>query len=432
MANTGVVRAARGEGEPKSAVFGIEQTDDGATTHGFGMIDSWLDFAARGLAGPGIGWRVAYLLLATQVTVLAVTLYLHRSQTHRAVEFHPVLAHAFRFWIWLTTAMVTREWVAIHRKHHAYSDTAQDPHSPHVFGVDKLLMQGAELYIDARADERLLSRYGRGVPDDWIERHVYSPHCNWGPTLLALVNLALFGIGGMAIWALQMIWIPFWGAGVVNGIGHWRGYRNFETADRSANLVPWGVWVGGEELHNNHHAFPASAKFSIRRFEFDLGWLVIRILDKLRVANVRCAVGMNGTDAFAHAREGGPRLAALAPRVEVMTDFFHKVMLPVVREQARRDDRQSLSGRLRRALADGGSRLAARERQRLEAWVESRPVVRSLCEFRSQLAALMDKRTLIASEEFSQWRHAAKASDISPLREFAVSLERDAVAASRV
>jgi stearoyl-CoA desaturase (delta-9 desaturase) len=391
------------------------------------MLDSSLELAAHGFVGPGIGWRLACLLIATQVTVIAVTLYLHRSQTHRAVEFHPVLAHAFRFWIWLTTAMVTREWVAIHRKHHAYSDTARDPHSPHVFGVDKLLLQGAELYIDARADERLLAKYGRGVPDDWIERHVYTPHCNWGPTLLAVVNLVMFGIGGMAIWALQMIWIPFWGAGVVNGIGHWRGYRNFETADRSANLFPWGVWVGGEELHNNHHAFPASAKFSIRRFEFDLGWFLICILGKLRMADVRCAAGTNGADAMAHARDRPPRLAALAPRVEVMTDFFHKMMLPEVRDQADRGDRQSLTGRLRRALADGGHWLAAGERERLEAWVDSRPVVRSLCEFRAQLAALMDRRMLVASEEFSQWRHAAKASNIGSLRNFAISLESEAM-----
>ncbi|WP_395683860.1 acyl-CoA desaturase [Dokdonella sp.] len=390
------------------------------------MLDSSLDLLAHGFAGPGIGWRLAYFLAATQVTVIAVTLYLHRSQTHRAVEFHPVLAHAFRFWIWLTTAMVTREWVAIHRKHHAYSDTARDPHSPHVFGVDKLLLQGAELYIDARADERLLLKYGRGVPDDWIERHVYTPHCNWGPTLLAFVNLALFGVGGMAIWALQMIWIPFWGAGVVNGIGHWRGYRNFETADRSANLVRWGVWVGGEELHNNHHAFPASAKFSVHRFEFDLGWFLIRVLDKLRMADVRCAVGANGEAASANAHARRPRVATLAPRVEVMTDFYNKVMLPVVRDHDGSGDRQSLSGPLRRALADGGRWLAAGERERLETWIDSRPVVRLLCEFRAQLAVLMDRRLRVTSEEFSQWRHAAKASNIGLLRDFAISLQSDA------
>jgi len=225
-----------------------------------------------------------------------------------------------------------------------------------------------------------------------------------------------------------MIWIPFWGAGVVNGIGHWRGYRNFETADRSANLVPWGVWVGGEELHNNHHAFPASAKFSIRPFEFDLGWLFIRFLDKLRLADVRCAVG---ADASAHARERGARAAVLTPRVEVMTDFFHKVMLPVVLDQAELGDRRSLSGRLRRALADGGFWLAAGERERLDAWIDARPVVRSLCEFRLQLATLMDKRMLAASEEFSRWRDAAKASDIDSLRDFAISLESDAMPALR-
>jgi stearoyl-CoA desaturase (delta-9 desaturase) len=391
------------------------------------MFEPLLNHASNGFVHAGLVAKLGFLLVMTQLTILSVTLYLHRSQSHRSVEFHPALAHAFRFWCWLTTAMVTRDWVAIHRKHHAHCETELDPHSPQVFGIAKLVFSGTELYMAARAEPDLVARFGRGTPDDWIERHLYTPHCNWGPTLLAVVNLAVFGVGGMAIWALQMIWIPFWGAGVVNGIGHWRGYRNFETADRSANLFPWGVWVGGEELHNNHHAFPASAKFSIRRFEFDLGWFLICILGKLRMADVRFAAVTNGADAMAHARDRPPRLAALAPRVEVMTDFFHKMMLPEVRDQADRGDRQSLTGRLRRALADGGHWLAAGERERLEAWVDSRPVVRSLCEFRAQLAALMDRRMLVASEEFSQWRHAAKASNIGSLRNFAISLESEAM-----
>jgi stearoyl-CoA desaturase (delta-9 desaturase) len=322
--------------------------------------------------------------------------------------------------------MVTREWVAIHRKHHAHSDTAQDPHSPHVYGIDKLLGEGAELYIDARGDEQLLTKYGRGTPDDWLERHVYAPHCNWGPTLLAVLNLALFGVGGMAIWAMQMIWIPFWGAGVVNGVGHWRGYRNFETADRSANLVPWGVWVGGEELHNNHHAFPSSAKFSVRRFEFDLGWLFLRVLAKLGLADIRCVAPAQTLQQDPRTIEQRPRQAALAPRVRVMTDFSRMVMLPAVRDEAARGG--TLSPRLRRALTDGGRRLEVEERSRLDAWIDARPGLRALCEFRSQLAALMDQRTAIASDAFSQWTLAAQASGIGSLGAFATALSADAMA----
>ncbi len=244
------------------------------------MSEFLLDFAANGLTGFGLGAMALFLLVVTQVTIFTVTLYLHRSQTHRGVDFHPLLAHFFRFWSWLTTGMVTREWVAIHRKHHAHCETSEDPHSPHVEGINKVFWQGVELYRTASQDRPMLEKYGRGCPNDWLERHVYGAHPYFGPGLMMVINLALFGVAGLAIWGIQMLWIPFWAAGVVNGLGHWWGYRNFETTDQARNLTPWGFWIGGEELHNNHHAFPSSAKFALRKFEVDIGWIVIRGLRK--------------------------------------------------------------------------------------------------------------------------------------------------------
>jgi len=389
------------------------------------MFDDLPDMASHGLLHAGLGAMLLYVLVMTQLTIFTVTLYLHRSQTHRSVDFHPALAHFFRFWIWLTTAMVTREWVAVHRKHHAHADTAQDPHSPYIVGIRRLLCEGTELYAAARHDEGLLAKYGHGTPDDWIERHVYTPHCNWGPTLLAFISLALFGIGGMAIWAVQMMWIPFWAAGVVNGIGHWWGYRNFETPDKSANVVPLGIWVGGEELHNNHHAFPGSAKFSVRRFEFDLGWFVIQALSGLGLAHVRRIAVIELEHMTNHLAIRMAQPVALAPRVKVMTEFFRKVTLPAMREEVRHGDRRTppLSIRLRRALADGGRWLSTDERECLDAWIDARPRLRTVCRFRAQLAALMESRRADrAAGAMMQWVRAAGASGIDALQGFALSM----------
>ncbi|MGA8277497.1 MAG: fatty acid desaturase [Rhodanobacteraceae bacterium] len=394
------------------------------------MFESLLNLASNGITQSGLAAKLVFLLVMTQLTILTVTLYLHRSQSHRSVDFHPALAHAFRFWSWLTTAMVTRQWVAIHRKHHAHCETELDPHSPQVFGIGKLLWGGTELYVDARADRNLLAKFGRGTPDDWIERHLYAPHCNWGPTLLAVLEIALFGVGGMAIWAVQMMWIPFWGAGVVNGIGHWWGYRNFETADCSTNLSPIAIWVGGEELHNNHHAFPGSAKFSVRRFEFDLGWQVIRILAKLRLAKVkRIASGEDVRSKDRMPVVWQPLQTSLTERVRVMTGFFRDVMLPAVRDELCRSRAGVPPMRLRRALANGGCWLNDDDRGRLNAWIDARPCLRTLCHFRAQLALLMEQRDIDAEKRgLSQWLHAARDSDIGSLRTFAAALAGDTFA----
>lgn len=223
----------------------------------------------------------------THVTIIAVTVFLHRHQAHRALELHPAVSHFFRLWLWLTTGMVTREWAAIHRKHHAKVETPEDPHSPQVLGINRVLWGGVMLYVKASRNRATIERYGHGTPDDWLERHVYSRHVKLGLTLMGLADVMLFGIvPGTLIYLIQIVWIPFWAAGVINGLGHFRGYRNWPTEDASTNIVPWGIVIGGEELHNNHHAFTTSAKLSSKWYEFDIGWMYIRILEALGLAQV--------------------------------------------------------------------------------------------------------------------------------------------------
>ncbi len=231
--------------------------------------------------------EIIYTLIVTHITIACVTLYLHRSQAHRAVTFHPAVAHFMRFWLWLTTGMVTREWVAVHRRHHQASDTPGDPHSPQIYGIWRVLFGGAFLYVRAKQNSDMVDTLGRGTPADWLELHLYSARPTLGIGILLVLNTLMFGWWGLLIWGIQMIWIPFWAAGVINGLAHWWGYRNTDTKDTSRNLVPWAFWIGGEELHNNHHANGASAKFSQRRWEFDIGWMYIRLLQSLRLATVR-------------------------------------------------------------------------------------------------------------------------------------------------
>jgi stearoyl-CoA desaturase (delta-9 desaturase) len=230
---------------------------------------------------------ILYTLIVTHITIVCVTLFLHRGQAHRGIEFHPILGHFMRFWLWMTTGMVTKQWVAIHRKHHRYSDQEGDPHSPHVYGIKRVFFRGAGLYHSASKDSAMVQQYGVGTPDDWIERTLYTPHSRLGIALMLVIDLALFGPWGLLVWGIQMIWIPFWAAGVVNGVGHWLGYRNGETKDRSTNFSPWGIIIGGEELHNSHHLDPASPKFSQRWFEFDIGWMYICILRFFKLAKLR-------------------------------------------------------------------------------------------------------------------------------------------------
>ena len=230
---------------------------------------------------------ILYTLLVTHITIACVTLYLHRSQAHRGVIFHPAVAHFMRAWLWLTTGMVTRQWVAVHRKHHRFCEQAEDPHSPVHYGIGRVLFQGALLYHAASKDKAMVDSYGAGTPDDWIERNVYTPHSRLGIGLCLVLNVIVLGGIGAIVWLVQMLWIPIWAAGVINGIGHWWGYRNGDTRDQSRNIVPIGILIGGEELHNSHHLDPASPKLSIHWWEFDIGWMYIRLLQSLKLASVK-------------------------------------------------------------------------------------------------------------------------------------------------
>lgn len=228
-------------------------------------------------------------LIFTHITILCVTLFLHRSQAHKSVSFHPAVEHFMRFWLWLTTGMVTKEWVAVHRAHHIKSDREGDPHSPQVFGIWRVLFGGAFLYVNyvKKLTTEQFNALGKGTPDDWMERNVYTPHSRLGIILMLCVDVILFGLAGFVVWGVQMIWIPFWAAGVINGLAHWWGYRNFDTNDTARNLIPFGIIIGGEELHNNHHGMAASAKLSQKWFEIDIGWLWIKILERLKLATIR-------------------------------------------------------------------------------------------------------------------------------------------------
>ncbi len=231
-------------------------------------------------------FKLIATLVMTHITILCVTLYLHRGQAHRAIKFHPILSHLMRLWLWLTTGMNTKQWVAIHRKHHRYCETKDDPHSPHTRGILKVIFGGAFLYADAAKDSKMVTQYGVGTPDDWIERKVYTPHPWLGILLMLIIDLVLFGWWGFLIWGVQMLWIPFWAAGVINGVGHWWGYRNGETKDQSRNIIPWGFIIGGEELHNNHHLEPGSPKLSQRWWEVDIGWIWLKLFSFLRLAKI--------------------------------------------------------------------------------------------------------------------------------------------------
>src|SRR5687768_1139804 len=264
-------------------------------------------------------------LVFVQITIAAVTLYLHRSQAHRALDLHPIVSHFFRFWLWMTTGMVTKEWAAIHRKHHAKCETEDDPHSPVTRGIKKVLLEGAELYRAESKNQQTMEKYGHGTPDDWIERNLYTKHSALGIILMLFIDLALFGIVGLSVWAVQMAWIPVTAAGIINGIGHYWGYRNFEAPDASTNISPWGIMIGGEELHNNHHTYPTSAKFSVKPYEFDIGWIYIRALEKVGLASVKKVPPKLQLGSIQPVADEKTLEALIAHRYEVMAGFAREL-----------------------------------------------------------------------------------------------------------
>ena len=385
------------------------------------MSPHLIDWLLAGLTQAS-AWQMAlYFLVASQLTMMSTTLYLHRSATHRGVDLHPVVSHFLRFWNWLTTAMVTKEWVAIHRKHHARCETSEDPHSPRFAGINTVLWRGVELYQEAAKDPELLDKYGKGTPDDWVERRVYTGLRNSGVIALFFINTALFGLPGVAIWALQMALMPFAAAGVINGLGHWWGYRNFDTADTATNLSPWGLVIGGEELHNNHHAFPSSAKFALRKWEFDIGWAVLWTLQKLRLATVlRVAPQLDVRPNIATPDAETVR-AMMVHRWQVATDYFKTVLKPQLKAES-----ESLPRRLRRALRSEGRWLDDARRQRMQVYVAARPQLQQLLEFRRRLMEIYEIKSADAAakmDALKAWCHEAEASGIAALQDYSMRLK---------
>ena len=370
-------------------------------------------------------WQYVLVTLAmVQFTFMGVTLYLHRDATHRSLDLHPALRHIFRFWLWMSSGIVTREWVAVHRKHHARCETLEDPHSPVVFGLKKVLLEGAELYQAAARDPEVTEKFGRGTPDDWMERNVYFRYRNFGIAAMAIIDLLLFGIPGITIFAMQMMANPLMAAGVVNGIGHYYGYRNFECPDAARNVLPWGFIVAGEELHNNHHAFPSSAKFSVQRWEFDIGWLYIRVLQAFGLARViRIAPSPAKVEPRVHIDLENVR-AVIVNRMHVLRDYTRNVTLPVFREELRAAGGK-LSGRVRKLLVREPVLLDKNAQSRLSEVLASNQTLKTVHEFRQRMAVMWSGANMSNEKLVQHLRDLiaqAEASRIKVLQDFANTL----------
>ena len=373
-------------------------------------------------------WGYVLVALAlTHITIASVTLYLHRHQAHHAIDLHPVIAHFFRFWLWLTTAMITKEWVAIHRKHHARVETEDDPHSPQVRGINKVLWEGAELYKQEAQNKQTLKAFGHETPDDWIEHNLYTRHRDMGIVVMLLIDFALFGFIGLTIWAVQMAWIPFFAAGVINGIGHWGGYRNFESPDASTNIVPWGILIGGEELHNNHHAFASSAKFSNHWWEFDLGWGYIRLLDILGMARVKKIAPKLQVDYEKPEIDMDTVRAVITNRLHIMSRYARFVVTRVYREEKTKTNlaTRKLLKRCKQLITCPEIRMDAKARINLEELLRESHAMQIVYDFGQRLQAIwMEKSATHESllNSLREWCEEAEATGIEALQEFARSM----------
>ena len=381
----------------------------------------------RGLLGLSAWGYVLASLLMVQLTVFAVTLYLHRDAAHRAVDLHPAIRHFCRFWLWLTTGICTREWVAIHRKHHARCETPDDPHSPQVEGLRTVLLEGAELYQAEARNLETLEKYGRGTPDDWLERNLYSGHTFLGIALMVASFLLLFGVPGIILIAVQLVSQPLLAAGIINGVGHYAGYRNFESPDASRNVTPWALLLGGEELHNNHHAFPSSARFSIRPWEIDIGWAVLRILSVFGLARVRRTAPRPARLPAVQQSDLETVRAVVVARMHVMRDYTRRVMLPTLRLElaALRARIPERAGRLKRLLVRESALLDSGARARLDEVLASSQSLATVHEFRERLKAIWSGAATSNEHlviQFREWCAQAEASGIRALQDFAAGL----------
>ena len=378
-------------------------------------------------------WQVILITLAlTHVTIAAVTIFLHRSQAHRALDLGPIPSHFFRFWLWLTTGMVTKEWVAIHRKHHAKCETEEDPHSPQTRGIRKVLLEGAELYRAESKVQETLTKYGHNTPDDWLERNLYSRYSWQGVGVMLVIDLLLFGAIGAAVWAVQMAWIPVTAAGIINGLGHWWGYRNFEAVDASTNISPWGILIGGEELHNNHHTYPTSAKLSVKPGEFDIGWLYIRLMEMVGWAKVRKTAPQLKLGAVKPVADGQTLEAIIANRYEVMAGYARNLK-GAVRSEIEKLKAEGAAGsaklarmRLaRRWLHRDADKIPPAVKAELAEAVAHAPRLEKLVAMREELRQLWTRTNVSAEQlvaDLQSWCKKAEESGIQALQEFSLKL----------
>jgi len=374
-------------------------------------------------------WQIILFALAlTHVTMISVTVFLHRHQAHRALDLHPIASHFFRFWLWLTTGQVTKEWAAIHRKHHAKCEHAEDPHSPHVYGIKKVLFQGAELYRAESKNKETMARFGHGTPDDWIEHNLYTRFSWQGVGLMMIIDLYLFGAVGLAVWALQMAWTPITAAGIINGAAHYWGYRNFEAADQSRNISPWGIIIAGEELHNNHHTYPTSAKLSVKPYEFDIGWMYISIMQAVGLAKVKKTPPKAAYGDIRPVADEKTLEALIANRYEIMAAYAKGV------RQAARDEFESVKARSAdAAVVKAAKRWMHRDEEKVPAAAAPQlaqaraasPVLDKMVTMREELRQMW-LNTHVSREQLTKdlqaWCHRAEESGITALRDFSMKL----------
>jgi stearoyl-CoA desaturase (delta-9 desaturase) len=392
-------------------------------------LDPLLDFLLNGLT-PASGWQIfIYTLIVTHITIAGVTIFLHRCQAHRALDLHAIPSHFFRFWLWMTTGMVTKEWAAIHRKHHAKCETEEDPHSPVTRGIDKVVYEGAELYrIEARNTETI-EKYGHGTPDDWIERNVYSKHSALGVSMLLVINIVLFGVLGLSVWAVQMMWIPVTAAGIINGIGHYWGYRNFDCKDASTNILPWGIIIGGEELHNNHHTYGTSAKLSSKWYEFDIGWMYITILSFFGLAKVNKVAPAPRFDREKLVADLDTLQSIVANRYDVMSKYALSLRQVWSDEISNIRAKSALEKKIlkssKKLLQCEPASLETAQQQQLSEIFKYSDTLKTMHEMRTELAALWERSHSSSDQLLDQlrdWCARAEASGIRSLQQFSLRL----------
>ena len=389
------------------------------------VFDAVIDWLANGLLGFS-GWQVLFVILGlTHITIASVTIFLHRHQAHRALDLHPIASHFFRFWLWMTTGQVTKEWAAIHRKHHAKCEQAEDPHSPHVHGIKTVLFTGAELYRKESKNKETLSRYGHGTPNDWMERNLYSRFSWQGVALMLIIDVALFGALGLTVWAVQMAWIPITAAGIINGAAHYWGYRNFEAHDASTNISPWGILIGGEELHNNHHTYPTSAKLSVKPYEFDLGWAYICILQAVALATVKKTPPVLAYGEVRPVADEKTLEALIANRYEVMAGYARQMRSVFRQEVANAKLDASILKVASRWIHRDGDKVPAEALAPLSATLAAYPVLDKMLAMREELRQIWlntsHNREQLALD-LQGWCKRAEESGIAALRDFSTQL----------